>query len=145
MAKNFIQYEYNSYKHAMRVLEGFDFMAFQEPGTDKITKVDMPESFLFPRIIKEKNKPDIYDIQIRPADFERDYRMSLLTARFIHLLTNNRRIAHNMDTMSFPDVVPLPMFEDKDIYWHAEEHVKGSADKISRDEFMAWYAANKKE
>ena len=140
MAKDFVQHEYNSFKHGMRVLDAFDYIAFKQEGSENITKVEFPMAFTYPRIVKEKGKPDRYDILTRPADFERDYRMCLLAARFLHLMTNNRRIAHTKESVPFPEKIPIQLFDDERIDWHAEEHVRASTEVMSPEEFKAWHS-----
>jgi len=139
MARDFVRHEYNSYKHGLRVLDAFDYIAFRKGGSRNITKIDLAESFTYPRIIKEKGKRDKYEVLTRHADLERDYRMCMLASRFMHLMTNNRRIAFTKASAIYPETIPVAMFDEDRIDWHSKEQDNATRELLTTDEFVAWF------
>lgn len=121
--------EYDSYKHGLRVLDAMKEFYILNPETKDMVVIEAGSSLTFPK----KSKKSV-EVKTQNVDFVRDYRMCVLGARLIQMAINQRRIfydKHNIDI----ERVPMVMWSESSIRWHAEAHVGNKATVIKLEDF----------
>ncbi|MCB0781413.1 MAG: hypothetical protein KDC03_18135 [Flavobacteriales bacterium] len=121
--------EYNSYKHGLRVLDAMRTFFILNKETKEMYTVDATNTLTFP-----KKRRKSVEIATTYVDVVRDYRMCVLGARFIQMMINQRRIAYNKKSIDV-EQVPISMFTEKSIRWHAERHVSNPITTIELEDF----------
>lgn len=121
--------EYNSYKHGLRVLDAMKTFFILNKETKEMFTIDAANTLTFP-----KKRSKSIEIATTSIDVVRNYRMCVLGARFIQMMINQRRIAYNKESID-AEHVPISMFSEESIRWHAETHVSTPISEIKLEDF----------